>query len=84
MTARAKKVIKELAELSKAELAEVTREFPELRTVNDHHGARRPLSGPDLLKLLESLRAGPEFADDLEAVIRENQAQELEPSPWES
>lgn len=83
MTARAKKMIEGLAELSKAELAEVAREFPELRTVNDN-GGRRALHGPDLLNLLESLRAGPDFADDLEAVIRETQAQELEPSPWES
>lgn len=84
MTARAKKMIEGLAELSKAELAEVAREFPQLRTVNDNV-ARSSLRGPeDLLKLLQSLRAGPEFAEDLEAVIRETQAQELEPSPWES
>jgi hypothetical protein len=82
MTARAKKMVEELAELSKDELAEVAREFPELRAVGDAR-PRRALRGPDLLKLLESLRAGPDFADDLEAVIRENQAQELEPSPWE-
>ena len=82
MTARAKKMIEGLAELSESELSEVAREFPRLRTVNDN-GTRRPFRGPDLIKLLGSLRAGPEFADDLEAVIRENQAQELEPSPWE-
>ena len=82
MTARAKKMVAELAELSKDELEEVAREFPELRTVGDAR-PRRALRGPDLLKLLGSLRAGPDFADDLEAVVRENQAQELEPSPWE-
>ena len=82
MTARAKKMIEELAQLSESELAEVAREFPGLLTVNDN-SARRALRGPELIKLLESLRAGPEFADDLEAVLRENQAQELEPSSWE-
>jgi GMP synthase PP-ATPase subunit len=82
MTARAKKMIEGLAELSESELSEVAREFPDLRTVNES-STRRPFRGPDLIKLLGSLRAGPEFADDLEAVIRENQAQELEPSPWE-
>jgi len=82
MTARAKKMVEGLAKLSESELSEVAREFPSLRTV-DENSTRRPFRGPDLLKLLGSLRAGPEFADDLEAVIRENQAQELEPSPWE-
>ena len=82
MTARAKKMIEGLAELSESELSEVAREFPRLRTVNDS-STRRPFRGPDLVQLLGSLRAGPEFADDLEAVIRENQAQELDPSPWE-
>jgi len=82
MTARAKKIIEGLAELSQSELSEVAREFPGLRTVNDN-STRRVFRGADLIKLLGSLRAGPEFADDLEAVIRENQAQELEPSPWE-
>jgi hypothetical protein len=82
MTARAKKMIEGLAKLSESELFEVAREFPGLRTV-DKNSTRRPFRGPDLIKLLGSLRAGPEFADDLEAVIRENQAQELEPSPWE-
>jgi hypothetical protein len=82
MTARAKKLIEGLAELSEAELSEVAREFPGLRAFNDNN-SRRAFRGPDLINLLESLRAGPEFADDLEAVVRENQAQELEPSPWE-
>jgi len=82
MTARAKKMIEGLAKLSESELSEVAREFPALRTV-DESSTRRPFRGPDLIKLLGSLRAGPDFADDLEAVIRENQSQELEPSPWE-
>jgi hypothetical protein len=82
MTARAKKMIEGLAELSESELSEVAREFPRLRTINDN-STRRVLRGPDLIKLLGSLRAGPEFADDLEAIVRESQAQELEPSPWE-
>lgn len=82
MTARAKKMIEELTELSPLELSEVMREFRELRSTNDD-GARRTLRGPDLIRLLGSLRAGPEFADDIEAVVRENQAQEIEPSPWE-
>jgi hypothetical protein len=82
MTARAKKMIEGLAELSESELSEVAREFPRLRTINDN-STRRVLRGPDLIKLLGSLQAGPEFADDLEAIVRESQAQELEPSPWE-
>jgi len=41
MTARAKKMIEGLAELSESELSEVAREFPRLRTVNDN-GTRRP------------------------------------------
>ena len=82
MTARAKKMIEGLKELSPLELSEVVREFRALRSTNDD-GTRRALRGPGLIKLLGSLRAGPEFADDLDAVVRENQAQELEPSPWE-
>jgi hypothetical protein len=82
MTARAKKMIEGLTELSPLELSEVVREFRELRSMNDD-GTRRAFRGPDLIKLLGSLRAGAEFADDLEAVIRENQAEEPEPSPWE-
>jgi hypothetical protein len=73
MTARAKKVIEGLSELSPLELSEVVREFHELRPLNDA-ATRRAFRGPDLIKLLGSLRAGSEFADDLEAVIRENQA----------
>jgi hypothetical protein len=82
MTARVKKMIEGLAELSEGELSEVARAFPGLRNLNDDNTSR-VLRGPDLVKLLLSLRAGPEFADDLDAVVRENQAQELEPSPWE-
>ena len=73
MTARAKKMIEGLTELSPLELSEVAREFRELRSMNGD-ATRRAFRGPDLIKLLGSLRAGPEFADDLEAVVRENQA----------
>jgi hypothetical protein len=82
VTARAKKMIEGLTELSPLELSEVVRAFRELSSVNDD-GTRRVFRGPDLIKLLGSLQAGSEFADDLEAVIRENHAQETEPSPWE-
>jgi hypothetical protein len=82
VTARAKMMIEGLTELSASELADVVREFRKLRSGNDH-GIRRVFRGPDLIKLLGNLRAGSEFADDLEAVVRENRAQDPEPSPWE-
>jgi hypothetical protein len=75
-------MIEGLTELSPLELSEVVQAFRELRSVSDE-GTRRAFRGTDLIKLLGNLRAGSEFADDLEAVIRENQAQEPEPSPWE-
>ncbi len=72
MTARVKKVIEELAELSPPEMAEVVTRFRELRSVDD--GGRRVCRNADLIRFLESHAPDPEFADDIEAGIRERRA----------
>jgi hypothetical protein len=81
-TARVQKVIDEAAALSPRELADLVEHLRHLRAVN-HDPSRRVQSGQDLAKLLGSLRAGADFADDLEAVVREGRTQAIEPSPWE-
>lgn len=82
MTARVKKVIEEMAELSPPELAELAERLKELRAVSDQ--GRRVFRGADLLRLLESISPDPEFADDIEAGVRERRAMaESRVSPWE-
>jgi hypothetical protein len=82
MTARVKKVIEELAELSPLEMAEVATRFRELRTVEE--GGRRVCRNLDLIRFLESHAPDPEFADDIEAGIRERRARaEARTSPWD-
>jgi uncharacterized protein YbjT (DUF2867 family) len=82
MTARVKKVIEEMAELSPPELAELAERFQELRAINDR--GRRVFRGADLLRLFESISPDPEFADDIEAGVRERRAMaESRVSPWE-
>ncbi len=82
MTARVKKVIEEMAELSPPELAELAQRFQELRAVNDQ--GRRVCRGADLVRLFESISPDPEFADDIEAGVRERRAMaESRVSPWE-
>ena len=82
MTARVKKVIDEMAELSPTELEEVVERFRELRTLNDH--GVRVCTGADLMRLLESITPDPDFADDIEAGVRERRAMaESRVSPWE-
>lgn len=82
MTARVKKVIDEMAELSPAELAEVAERFRELKAVNDQ--GRRVCRNADLIRLFESITPDPEFADDIEAGVRERRAMaESRVSPWE-
>jgi hypothetical protein len=82
MTARVKKVIDEMAELSPAELAEVAERFRELKVANDQD--RRVCRGADLIRLFESITPDPEFADDIEAGVRERRAMaESRVSPWE-
>ena len=82
MTARVKKVIDEMADLSPAELAEVAERFRELKVANDR--GRRVCRGADLIRLFESITPDPEFADDIEAGVRERRAMaESRVSPWE-
>jgi hypothetical protein len=81
-TARVQKVIDEATELSPPELADLVDYLRRLPAMNDD-ASRGVRSGEDLAKLLASLRAGADFADDLEAVVREAQTQAIEPSPWE-
>ena len=74
-------VIEELAELSPPEMAEVATRFRELRAVDD--GGRRVCRNADLMRFLESHAPDPEFADDLEAGIRERRARAADrTSPW--
>ncbi|MES1228332.1 MAG: hypothetical protein ABUL72_06635 [Armatimonadota bacterium] len=82
MTARVKKVIEELAELSPPEMAEVVTRFRELRSVDDT--GRRVCRNADLIRFLASHAPDPEFADDIEAGIRERRARaEDRTSPWD-
>ena len=82
MTARVKKVIEELAELSPPEMAEVAARIRELRAVDD--GGRRVCRNADLSRFLESHAPDPEFADDIETGIRERCARaEDRTSPWD-
>lgn len=82
MTARAKKVIEDLAELSPSELSEVGERFREL-LVNDP-GRLRVCSNADLLRFIDSHAPDPEFADDIEAGVRERRARaEHRASPWD-
>ena len=79
MTARVKNVIEEMADLSPAERAERLRA---LRAVNDQ--ALRVCRGVDLVHLFESITTDPEFADDIEAGVRERPAMAASRvSPWE-
>lgn len=80
MTARAKKVIEEMAELSPAELSEVLQRFG--RVVNDD--GRRVCRNADLIRFLDGHAPDPEFADDIEAGVRERRARaEHRASPWD-
>jgi len=82
MTARVKKVIEEIAEMSPAELAEVADRFRELKVANDER--RRGGRNADLIRFPESHPPDPEFADDIEAGIRERRARaEDRTSPWD-
>lgn len=82
MTARVKKMLDEMAELSPTELEEVVERFRELRALNDH--GVRVCRGADLVRLFESITPDPEFADDIEAGVRERRAMaEFRVSPWE-
>ena len=82
MTARVKKVIEEIAEMSPDELAEVAERFRELNVANDQ--GRRVCRSADLIRLFESITPDPEFADDIEAGVRERRAMaESRVSPWE-
>lgn len=82
MTARVRKVIETLAELSPPEMAEVAAKLRELRVVED--GARRVCRNADLVRFIESHAPDPEFADDVEAGIRERRARaEDRTSAWD-
>jgi hypothetical protein len=82
MTARVKKVIDELAELTAPEMAELVSRLPELRAANE--GGRRVCRSADLIRFLENHAPDPEFADDIEAGIRDRRARaEDRTSPWD-
>jgi hypothetical protein len=82
MTARVKKVMEELAELSPPEMAEVTAKLRELGVVDG--GARRVCRNADLLRFVASHAPDPEFADDIESGIRERRARaENRTSAWD-
>jgi hypothetical protein len=82
MTARVKKVIEALAELSPPEIAEVKAKLRELGVVDG--GARRVCRNDDLLRFIESHPPDPEFADDVEAGIRERRARAADrTSAWD-
>ena len=82
MTARVKRVIEELAELSPPELAEVVTRLRELRPVEN--AGRRVCRNADLIRFFESHAPDPEFADDIEAGICERRARaEDRTSPWD-
>ena len=83
MTARVKKVIEDLAELSPPEMAELVSRFRELGAVNNR-GERAPCRNADLIRFFESHTPDPEFADDIEVGIRERRARaEDRTSPWD-
>ena len=82
MTARVKKVIEEMAELSPSEMAELVERFRELRAVDDQ--GRRVCRNVDLLRFIDSHPPDPEFADDIEAGVRERRARaDDRASPWD-
>ena len=82
MTARLKKVIEELAELSEPELAELASHLRELHAIQKD--SRRFCRNADLIRFLGSHAPDPEFADDIEAGIRERRARaEDRTSPWD-
>jgi hypothetical protein len=103
MTARVKKVIDEMAELSAPELEELVEQVGELRAV-DAWGRRGKLAeiiarykalsaandagrhervSSALLRFIERHEPDPEFADDIEASVRELRARDDRTSPWE-
>ena len=80
MTARARKVMEEMAELSPAELAEVLRRFGRVA----HDDDRRVCRNSDLIRFLDGHAPDPEFADDIEAGVRGRRARaEHRASPWD-
>ena len=72
MTARVKGIIDELPELSPPEMAELASRLRELRAIDD--SGPRPCRNADLIRFFESHTPDPEFADDIEAGIRERRA----------
>jgi hypothetical protein len=81
MTAKVKKVIEDLAGLSPPELDELITRLPALRAAREGH---RVCRNADLVRFLESHAPDPEFADDIEAGIRERRARaEDRTSPWD-
>jgi hypothetical protein len=82
MTARVKKVIEELAELSVPEIEELVTRVPALRAARE--SARRVCRNEDLKRFLEGHAPDPDFADDIEAGIRERRTRaEDRTSPWD-
>jgi len=82
MTARAKKVIEELAQLSPTELSEVLQKFTGQTTTNED--GRRVCRNADLLRFIDGHAPDPEFADDIEAGVRERRSRaDQRTSPWD-
>ena len=81
MTAKVKKVIEGLADLSPPELDELAARFPALRAAREGH---RVCRNADLARFFQGHAPDPEFADDIEAGIRERRARaEDRTSPWD-
>jgi hypothetical protein len=83
VTARVKKVIKELAELSAPEIEELFTRVPALRRAA-RESTRRVCRNEDLKRFLEGHAPDPDFADDIEAGVRERRARaEDRTSRWD-
>jgi hypothetical protein len=96
-TARVKKVLDEATALSPSEFEELVTGLEEVRgrplrgravvgspseaPANDQTHAPR-CTGADLVRLLTSLTPDPDFADDIEAAVREMRAEPVT-SPWD-
>jgi len=96
-TARVKKVLDEATALSPSEFEELVtgleeargkvlgargaRDFSSEGSANDQTRGRR-CTGADLARLLTSLTPDPDFADDIEAAVREMRSEPVT-SPWD-
>ena len=83
-SARVKKVLELSTQLTPEEFEElVTSLLGERRAAAKLHRPGVPrCTGEDLVRLLKSLKPDPDFADDIEAAVREMRAEPVT-SPWD-